>query len=222
MVGPTINLISGTHHSCERREHAFIVLWEYTIIFLWKLFVDLCRVRGWQVITFFFIKCWFCSGTIVSVNFFFCFVGKLRTNRERETPIIREEWKCNVSSELFFCTLWYLFYQNHQCFSFFNFFFKGRPLIISFLTNETKCGQNSNVIFFLIVLQSLHLESFTTFSFLYGQGIIWWFFFLLSWIWNTFSKLKKICDFYQQQNIYIYIYILFVSILWGFYYIMLT
>ena len=32
MVGPTINLISGTHHSCERREHAFMVLREYTII----------------------------------------------------------------------------------------------------------------------------------------------------------------------------------------------
>ena len=34
MVGPTMNLISGVHHSCERREHAFIVLWEYTIISL--------------------------------------------------------------------------------------------------------------------------------------------------------------------------------------------
>ena len=27
-----MNLISGTHHSCERREYAFIVLWDYTII----------------------------------------------------------------------------------------------------------------------------------------------------------------------------------------------
>ena len=28
-----MNLISGTHHSCERREYAFMVLPEYTIIF---------------------------------------------------------------------------------------------------------------------------------------------------------------------------------------------
>ena len=27
-----MNLISGTHHSCERREHAFMILREYTII----------------------------------------------------------------------------------------------------------------------------------------------------------------------------------------------
>ena len=27
-----MNLISRTHHSCERREHAFMVLQEYTII----------------------------------------------------------------------------------------------------------------------------------------------------------------------------------------------
>ena len=32
MVGPTIHLISGTHHSCERREHTFMILREYTII----------------------------------------------------------------------------------------------------------------------------------------------------------------------------------------------
>ena len=32
MMGPTMNLISGTHHSCERREYAFIVFREYTII----------------------------------------------------------------------------------------------------------------------------------------------------------------------------------------------
>ena len=32
MVGPTMNLISRTHHSCEREEHAFMVLREYTII----------------------------------------------------------------------------------------------------------------------------------------------------------------------------------------------
>ena len=31
-----MNLISGTHHSCERREHAFMILWEYTIICLLK------------------------------------------------------------------------------------------------------------------------------------------------------------------------------------------
>jgi len=34
MVGPTINLISGTHHLCERREYAFMVLREYRIISL--------------------------------------------------------------------------------------------------------------------------------------------------------------------------------------------
>ena len=28
-----MNLISRTHHSCERREYAFMVLWKYTIIF---------------------------------------------------------------------------------------------------------------------------------------------------------------------------------------------
>ena len=28
-----MNLINGTHHSCERREHAFMVLREYLIIF---------------------------------------------------------------------------------------------------------------------------------------------------------------------------------------------
>ena len=33
MMGPIINLISGTHHLCERREYAFMVLREYTIIF---------------------------------------------------------------------------------------------------------------------------------------------------------------------------------------------
>ena len=27
-----MNLISGTHHLCERREHAFMILQEYTII----------------------------------------------------------------------------------------------------------------------------------------------------------------------------------------------
>ena len=34
MVGPTMNLISGTHHSCERRKYTFMILWKYTIIFL--------------------------------------------------------------------------------------------------------------------------------------------------------------------------------------------
>ena len=29
-----MNLISGVHHSCERREHTFMVLREYTIISL--------------------------------------------------------------------------------------------------------------------------------------------------------------------------------------------
>ena len=33
MVGPTMNLISGTRHSCEKKEYALIVLPKYTIIF---------------------------------------------------------------------------------------------------------------------------------------------------------------------------------------------
>ena len=32
MVGLTMNLISKTHHLCERKEYAFMVLQEYTII----------------------------------------------------------------------------------------------------------------------------------------------------------------------------------------------
>ena len=32
MVGPTMNLISETNYSCVRREYAFMVLQEYTII----------------------------------------------------------------------------------------------------------------------------------------------------------------------------------------------
>ena len=32
MMGPTMNLISGTHHSYERKEYVFIVFREYTII----------------------------------------------------------------------------------------------------------------------------------------------------------------------------------------------
>ena len=36
MVGPIMNLISGTHHSCKRREHVFMVLREYTIISQFK------------------------------------------------------------------------------------------------------------------------------------------------------------------------------------------
>ena len=31
-MGPTMNLISETHHSCERREYAFMVLRKYTVI----------------------------------------------------------------------------------------------------------------------------------------------------------------------------------------------
>ena len=33
-VGPTMNLISGTHHSYEMRKYAFMKLQEYTIISL--------------------------------------------------------------------------------------------------------------------------------------------------------------------------------------------
>ena len=34
-MNPTINLISMTHHLCERREYVFIIFWEYLIIFLY-------------------------------------------------------------------------------------------------------------------------------------------------------------------------------------------
>ena len=40
-MGPTMNLISGTHHLCERREYTFMVLREYTIISL----VNVIRVQ---------------------------------------------------------------------------------------------------------------------------------------------------------------------------------
>ena len=33
-MDPTMNLISGTHYSCERKKYAFIVLRKYIIIFL--------------------------------------------------------------------------------------------------------------------------------------------------------------------------------------------
>ena len=36
MVGAIMYLISGTHHSCEKRKYAFMVFREYTIIFLKK------------------------------------------------------------------------------------------------------------------------------------------------------------------------------------------
>ena len=32
MMDPTMNLIRKTHHSCERRKYAFMILREYTII----------------------------------------------------------------------------------------------------------------------------------------------------------------------------------------------
>jgi hypothetical protein len=32
VVGPTMNLISGTHNLCEKREYAFNVFLEYSII----------------------------------------------------------------------------------------------------------------------------------------------------------------------------------------------
>jgi len=34
MVGPTMNLISETHHLCERRKYASMVFRKYTIISL--------------------------------------------------------------------------------------------------------------------------------------------------------------------------------------------
>ena len=40
MVGPIMNLISGTHHQCERKEYAFMILREYTIIFPIRLILQ--------------------------------------------------------------------------------------------------------------------------------------------------------------------------------------
>ena len=34
MMGPTMNLISGTHHFCEMRDYTFNILLEYDIIIL--------------------------------------------------------------------------------------------------------------------------------------------------------------------------------------------
>ena len=129
-----------------------IMEWNHSFV---EITFDSCRVRGWQVTTFFFIKCWFCGGTVVSVKKNFCFVGKLRTNTERERDRDRKREAYNkrgIKVQRFFWTV-----SLHALVSFlskssmlqFFFFFKGRPLIICFLTNETKCGQNSNVIFFL-------------------------------------------------------------------------
>ena len=44
-MGLTMNLISGTHHLCERRKYVFMVLRKYTIIFhinLYKCGVTIC------------------------------------------------------------------------------------------------------------------------------------------------------------------------------------
>ena len=49
MVGPTMNLISGTHHSCEIGEYVFMVLQKYIIISPnnWSLFNDLKSLIKW-------------------------------------------------------------------------------------------------------------------------------------------------------------------------------
>ena len=41
-----MNLISGTHHLCERRKHAFMILWEYTIISRWGGLHLICAING--------------------------------------------------------------------------------------------------------------------------------------------------------------------------------
>ena len=43
-----MNLISGTHHSYEKREHTFIILREYTIIFLQGETNELIVTRDWS------------------------------------------------------------------------------------------------------------------------------------------------------------------------------
>ena len=50
MVGSIMNLISGTHHSYERREHAFMVLREYTIISLSKNIVIMVALMIYQYV----------------------------------------------------------------------------------------------------------------------------------------------------------------------------
>ena len=45
MVGPTMNLISGTHHSYGRKEYAFMVLREYTIISRKYLTINLMTIK---------------------------------------------------------------------------------------------------------------------------------------------------------------------------------
>ena len=45
-----MNLISGIHHSCERREYTFIVLQEYTII-SHKIVVDISFLIFYKIFT---------------------------------------------------------------------------------------------------------------------------------------------------------------------------
>ena len=40
-----MNLISGVHYLCERREHAFMILRKYTIISLYMIEIKLKTVR---------------------------------------------------------------------------------------------------------------------------------------------------------------------------------
>ena len=47
-----MNLISGTHHSCERREYVFMILREYTIISQGRDESDKWEARKMAVIDF--------------------------------------------------------------------------------------------------------------------------------------------------------------------------
>ena len=53
-----MNLISGTHHLCERREYAFMILREYTIIFHG---IDGLVPRALAISYFFLLKCYYSS-----------------------------------------------------------------------------------------------------------------------------------------------------------------
>ena len=53
-----MNLISGVHHLCERKEYAFMVFWEYTVISRIEINIVFSfgysseRIRGVSVLLF--------------------------------------------------------------------------------------------------------------------------------------------------------------------------
>ena len=51
-----MNLINETHHSCEKREYAFIIFRKYTIISFvcvfvyWEMLMSVLRTLGWTYV----------------------------------------------------------------------------------------------------------------------------------------------------------------------------